>query len=63
MKEELKAAYAAMFANANPSIGGFDVRGSMFDVRASKTETGRRNEIVDGDLLCAHGSRLYRRHR
>jgi len=29
MKEELKAAEAAMFATANPSGGGFDVRSLM----------------------------------
>ena len=38
MKEELKAADAAMFATANPSVGGFDVRGLTFDVKTNKPE-------------------------
>jgi len=61
-KEELKAADAAMFATANPSIGGFDVRGFrlcrratarqvMFDVKTSKTKTGRRNEMVHRGVI------------
>ena len=35
---QIKAADAAMFATANLSIGGFDVRALMFDVRGLKSQ-------------------------
>ena len=42
LKEELRAADAAMFTTANPSIGGFDVRGLMRRQSGFAETTARR---------------------